>query len=135
MADAFAHGVGPSGMSVPVRSKHGHRGLVSVSDSRPPEDWAAFRRARLGLLIETANRLHQHVIREVFGEDRPNLTAREVECLRLTAAGKHAGEIATILNISPHTARDHLKSARFKLDCATLTQAVSTAVKLGLLVP
>jgi len=135
MVDALAHGVGPNGLSIPVRSKHGHRGLVSVSDSRPAAEWHEFRRANLDALIEIANRLHQHVIREVFGEDRPNLTAREIECLQLTAAGKHAGEIATILNISPHTARDHLKSARFKLDCATSTQAVSTAVKLGLLVP
>jgi len=134
MTDALAHGVGPYGLSIPVRSKHGHRGLVSVSSACSAEEWAAYRRANLDLLIEIANRLHQHVIREVFGEDRPNLTAREIECLRLTAAGKHAGEIATILSISPHTARDHLKSARFKLDCATSTQAVSTALKLGLLV-
>src|SRR5271169_4973702 len=34
LADAFAHGVGPYGMSVPVRSKRGHRGLFSVSFSR-----------------------------------------------------------------------------------------------------
>jgi DNA-binding CsgD family transcriptional regulator len=39
-----------------------------------------------------------------------------------------------ILNISSHTARDYLKSARFKLDCVTSAQAVSKAVKLGLLI-
>ena len=44
------------------------------------------------------------------------------------------GEIAVILNISPHTARDYLKSARYKLDCVTSAQAVSKAVGLGLLV-
>ncbi len=132
LADAFAHGVGPHGLSIPVRSKHGHRGLISLSFSRSEMEWRDFRESNLGLLIEIANRLHQRVIREVFGEDRPHLTAREIECLRLTADGNGAGEIASILGISPHTARDYLKSARFKLECATSTQAVSKAVKLGL---
>jgi DNA-binding CsgD family transcriptional regulator len=135
MGDALAHGVGPNGLSIPVRSKHGHRGLVSVSDARPRSEWEAYRKAQLTTWIEVANRLHHHVIGQVFGEDRPNLSPRELECLQLTAAGKHAGEIAIILSISPHTARDHLKSARFKLDCATSTQAVSKAVKLGMLSP
>lgn len=133
LADAFTHGVGPHGLSIPVRSKYGHRGLVSVSSSRSEPEWNEFREANLPLLVEIANRLHQRVIREVFGEDHAHLTAREVECLQLVAEGKGAGEIATALNISPHTARDHLKSARFKLESATSTQAVSKAVKLGLL--
>jgi DNA-binding CsgD family transcriptional regulator len=38
-----------------------------------------------------------------------------------------------ILGISFHTARDYLKSARHKLDSVTSAQAVSKAVKLGLL--
>jgi DNA-binding CsgD family transcriptional regulator len=134
MIDAMAHGVGPRGLSVPVRSKHGHRGLVSVSDSRPEDQWREYRRAHLSDLIAIANRLHNRVVHEIFGEDRPKVTPREIECLRLKAAGKGSTDIATILSISPHTARDHLKSARFKLDCATSAQAISKAISLGLLV-
>ena len=75
------------------------------------------------------------VISEVFGEDRPHLLPmRELECLRWIARGKDLSEIAIILNISPHTARYYLKSARFKLDCVTSAQAVSKAVTSGLLV-
>ena len=33
LADATAHGVGPHGYSVPVSTKHGHRGLLAVSFS------------------------------------------------------------------------------------------------------
>jgi DNA-binding CsgD family transcriptional regulator len=134
MMDALAHGVGPSGMSIPVQSKHGHRGLVSISDSRPPVAWEAFRSENLSDLIGIANRLHSRVVREMFGDERPNVTRREIECLRLTAAGKDSTDIAMILEISPHTARDHLKSARFKLDCATSAQAISKAISIGLLV-
>lgn len=134
MIDALAHGVGPRGMSIPVHSQHGHRGLVSISDSRPADQWECFRSENLSDLIGIANRLHQRVVREMFGELRPNVTPREIECLRLTAAGKDSTDIAIILEISPYTARDHLKSARFKLDCATSAQAVTRAISLGLLV-
>jgi DNA-binding CsgD family transcriptional regulator len=134
MMDALAYGVGPCGMSIPVQSEHGHRGLVSISDSRPPDRWERFRSENLSDLIGIANRLHRRVVREMFGEVRPNVTRREIECLRLTAAGKDSTDIAIILEISPYTARDHLKSARFKLDCATSAQAVTKAISLGLLV-
>jgi len=134
LADALAHGVGPHGFSIPVRGKHGHRGLFSISFSGSEEEWVTFLKANLAILIEIANRIHRRVIVEVFGEDRPHLTTRELECLRWIGLGKDASEIAVILNISPHTARDYLKSARYKLDCVTSAQAVSKAVKLGLLI-
>lgn len=133
MADAVAHGVGPFGFSIPVLSKHGHRGLFTISFSRSEQEWKEFLAATQSTLIEIANRLHRRVIAEVFGEDRPHLTTRELECLRWIGLGKDTSEIAVILNISPHTARDYLKSARYKLDCVTSAQAVSKAVKLGLL--
>jgi LuxR family transcriptional regulator, quorum-sensing system regulator CinR len=85
-------------------------------------------------LVQIANRVHRRVIDEVFGEDRPHLTMRELECLRWIGRGKDTTEIAVILSISPHTARDYLKSARHKLDSVTSAQAVSKAVKLGLLI-
>ena len=133
MLDALAHGVGPHGLSIPLRSKRGHRGLFSVSTAGSAEAWTAFRKANLPSLIDIGNRLHRRVIREVFGEEHVHLTNREVECLHWTSLGKDAVEIATILQLSPHTIRDFLKSARFKLDCATSAQAVSKATKLGLL--
>jgi LuxR family transcriptional regulator, quorum-sensing system regulator CinR len=133
LTDALAHGVGPHGLSVPVQSKHGHRALFSVSFSRSENEWIEFVRTTQPTLIQIANRLHRRVISEVFGEDRPHLTTRELECLRWIALGKDTSDIAVILSISPHTARDYLKSARFKLDAVTSAQAVSKAVKLGLL--
>jgi DNA-binding CsgD family transcriptional regulator len=134
LMDALAHGVGPHGLSIPLQSKHGHRALFSVSFSRSDEEWMNFVKSALPTLIQIGNRLHRRVISEVFGEDRPHLTTRELECLRWIARGKDSSEIAVILSISPHTARYYLKSARFKLDCVTSAQAVSKAVKLGLLI-
>lgn len=134
LADAASHGVGPHGYSIPVLSKHGHRGLFGLSSSGSEQEWANFLAATQSALIQIANRLHHRVIVEVFGEDRPHLTTRELECLRWIALGKDTSEIGLILDISPHTARDYLKSVRYKLDCVTSAQAVTKAVKLGLLI-
>ena len=134
LTDALAHGVGPYGLSIPVQSKHGHRALFSISFSRSEKEWMDFVKTTLPTLIQIANRVHRRVIGEVFGEDRPHLTTRELECLRWIARGKDTSDIAIILNISAHTARDYLKSARYKLDSVTSAQAVSKAVKLGLLI-
>jgi LuxR family transcriptional regulator, quorum-sensing system regulator CinR len=133
MADAASHGVGPHGFSIPVVTKYGHRALVSLSSSGTEQEWSIFLAANKSALIPIANRLHRRVIVEVFGEDRPNLTTRELECLRWIALGKGSNEIGTILHISPHTARDYLKSIRYKLDCVTSGQAASKAITLGLL--
>jgi DNA-binding CsgD family transcriptional regulator len=134
LADALAHGVGPRGFSIPVRSKHGHRALFSISFSRSEKEWINFLKNTQSTLVEIANRVHRRVIDEVFGEDRPHLTPRELECLRWIARGKDTSDIAVILDISPHTARYYLKSARYKLDSVTSAQAVSKAIKLGLLI-
>ncbi len=132
-SDALAHGIGPHGYTIPVASRHGYRGLFVVCSSQSDEAWAKFLSGTKSELIEIANRLHSRVVAEVFGKDRPHLTAREVECLRWVALGKDATEIAAILEISPHTTRDYLKSVHYKLDCVSSAQAVTKAIRLGLL--
>ena len=134
LADAASHGVGPHGFSIPVLTKQGHRGHFGVAFSRSEQEWSNFLAATRSTLIEIANRLHRRVVVEVFHEDGPPLTTRELECLRWAALGKSTCEIGVILNISPHTARDYLKSARYKLDCVSSAQAIGKAVQLGLLV-
>jgi LuxR family transcriptional regulator, quorum-sensing system regulator CinR len=134
LMDALAHHVGPYGYSIPVQSKNGHRALFSVSYSGPEDEWREFLQHSQQSLIQIAHRTHTWVMRNIFDEIRPHLTTREIECLRLISLGKNTSEIAVILSISPHTARDYLKSSRFKLDCVTSAQAVSKAVKLGLLI-
>ena len=116
-----------------MSNKHGYRGLFVVCCSQSEETWAKLLSGTRAELIQIANRLHSRVVVEVFGKDRPHLTAREVECLRWVALGKDATEIAAILKISPHTTRDYLKSVHYKLDCVSSAQAVTKAIGLGLL--
>lgn len=58
------------------------------------------------------------------GQERPHLSRREIECLRLVACGKSDWEAATILGISVETARQYVKRARAAYDVATRTQLV-----------
>jgi two-component system NarL family response regulator len=88
------------------------------------------------------------VIREVMGGGRPippevaqrltgrmfkpSLTARELEVLKLIAAGRRNKEIAGELNISEETVQGHVKNILAKLDVHDRTEAVSVAVRRGI---
>jgi len=62
-----------------------------------------------------------------------NLTVREREVLALLAEGLPHEEIAGRLGIGAETVRTHLKKASERLGAATRTQAVATALRLGLI--
>jgi DNA-binding CsgD family transcriptional regulator len=77
-----------------------------------------------------ANYFHGHVLR-MHGHDAEQeilVSARELDCLKWTAAGKTALEASMILGISERTVRFHLNAAREKLGCVTTTQAVAKAI-------
>ena len=59
---------------------------------------------------------------------RPHLSRRELECVRLAAAGKTDFEIALILGIAHETARQYLKRARAAYDVVTRSQLVVHAL-------
>ena len=63
------------------------------------------------------------------------LTRRERQCVYWLANGKFAHEIADLLNLSPHTVRQHIESARAKLQVATGAELVRKALTLGILLP
>jgi DNA-binding CsgD family transcriptional regulator/tetratricopeptide (TPR) repeat protein len=65
--------------------------------------------------------------------DDPGLTSREIEVLRLVAAGQSNREIAAALVISPKTASVHVSNILAKLSAATRTEAAVKAHRLGLL--
>ena len=82
-----------------------------------------------------ASYFHHHILRLQGDETEAEIliSARELDCLKWTAAGKSAWEASVILGISERTVRFHLNSAREKLKCATTTQAVAKAVSRQLI--
>lgn len=62
----------------------------------------------------------------------PTLTSREVEVMRLVAAGRRDKEIAVALGISSQTVRVHVKNIYAKLDVSDRTEAMSVAIRRGI---
>lgn len=60
------------------------------------------------------------------------LTPRELDVLRLVAAGMTDKEIGYRLHLSAHTVAHVVSAARHKLDASSRSQAVATAVREGL---
>lgn len=61
------------------------------------------------------------------------LTAREIDILRLVAAGEQNKEIATELMVSQNTVKTYLTRAMHKLGCTSRSEAVALASSRGLL--
>lgn len=104
--------------------------LLGVAASLPDDEWSDFKSAVVHDLRVLATYFHNHVLR-LHGIDAAAeilISARELDCLKWTAAGKTAWEASRILGISERTVRFHLNSAREKLNCANTTQAVAIAV-------
>src|ERR1700733_11839756 len=75
---------------------------------------------------EVANRLAS---RSSFEQ----LTPREVQVLNHLAKGLANKEIADVLGISEHTAKDYLKSILAKLRVSDRTEAVTAALQRGII--
>lgn len=103
-------------------------GPANADDAWPPVPLVAEWRA-LGKYF------HSHILR-LNGHDTFEsllISARELDCLKWTAAGKTAWEASKILGISERTVIFHLNAVRKKMDCATTTQAVAKAVATQLI--
>ena len=97
------------------------------------------RRAALGEMVMPAGNL-VHVLDELH-QNRPraqiqqralkNLTAREMEVLRELAACRDTAQIADALGISPLTVQTHVKNILAKLGVHSKVQAVTLALREG----
>lgn len=110
-----------------------------LKDASPPELLDALRCVAAGTPY-----LQPSIIRQFFGGVTPEveqaetllgppLTAREIDILRLMAAGHTNREIASRLSVGEETVRTHVKHILHKLDASSRTHAVNTAIRAGLL--
>lgn len=129
LQDAQTYNVGMAGLSVPIIDKQGRRALFSVSSHLTADDFYKLMHKEIELLSECAHIIHRRVVETELGQEfvRPILSPRETECLKWIARGKDAQAVAIILNISDHTVREYLKSAKNKLGAITLPQAIHKA--------
>ena len=60
-----------------------------------------------------------------------HLSRRQIECLRLIAAGKTEWEMGKILGLSPSTIHEYVESARRRYGVRSRTQLVLAAARDG----
>lgn len=124
------------GWTLSMHGMAGEMGLLSLARSGDPVSSRelAEEEARLVWLAHTANGVIGSIVAE---ENRAapvsELTPREREILRWTAAGKIASEIGTILGVSTRTVNFHVASAMLKLNATNKTQAAVKAFMLNML--
>jgi DNA-binding NarL/FixJ family response regulator len=84
-------------------------------------------------LVHTGRKRIPREIADMIAEHAADdlMTAREIEVLRGVANGSSNKIIASNLNISEHTVKNHLKSILSKLDANDRTHAVTIATKRG----
>jgi DNA-binding NarL/FixJ family response regulator len=114
----------------------GARGYLQW-DAAGEELAAALRAAEQGLVV-----LSPAVARDLLGRTAPPtqpsdgepLTPREREVLQLLAQGLPSKTISTRLHLSEHTVKFHVGSIMQKLGAASRTEAVTLAIRKGLVV-
>ncbi len=135
--DAIAHGVGNQGFSIPIRGPNGQFALFTVSHSCDDDTWADFTRDHQRELILIAHYFNQKALeleKNRVPEPARGLSPREIDALTFLAMGYARGQVADMLDISEHTLRAYIESARFKLGAANTTHAVVRALAEGLIV-
>lgn len=123
-------GLDGAGMALPVYAGPGRNGLVLFAGDamRLADDALIDVHLRCLHLFEAADGLQTGMSR-----GRPVMSKRELDCLRLTADGRTSEEIGGLLGLSRHTTDQYLNSACQKLNAVNRTQAVSKAMRTGLI--
>ena len=122
LARSRYHGLG-AGFTVPANVPGEPSGSCSFA-VRAGSDLPLGRLLCTELIGAHAFRAARRILGLPRPQERPHLSRREIECLRLLAAGKTDWEAARILGIGAETVRQYVKRARAAYDVVTRTQLV-----------
>lgn len=127
--------VGRQGLSIPIRGRHGEFALFSLTADVSDAEWSLQKKKLVAEAMMLAYNFHSVALRSVHLEQEKgvSLSHRETSCLRWKALGKSDKDIAAILDITVHTVRFHMETARSKLGAANATHAVAKAISGGLI--
>lgn len=136
-AEAISYGVGNQGFSIPMRGPNGQYALFTANHHCNDEEWQDFiNRSRMHLIL-LAHFFNQKALE--FEPDRipeasRTLSPREKDAMTFLAMGFNRAKAADTMEISEHTLRVYIESARFKLGAINTTHAVARAMSRGLIV-
>lgn len=125
--ERLANGV-TDGLLVPIHTIKGHGGLVSVATKDALTKEALNAMTFMSLVVH--NQLS--AMQQSDASELEGFTAREIECLQWSAAGKTDEEIAKILGLSVKTVYYHIDGAKRRINASSRTHAVASAIRIGL---
>jgi DNA-binding NarL/FixJ family response regulator len=106
-----------------------------ITKDEPLDELVAAIRAAAGGEISIAPAMLARLLSRIRTDPaahRSVLSEREVEVLRLVAEGLSTSAVAELLDVSPYTARNHFQNVMDKLDVHTRLQAITEAVRRGI---
>jgi DNA-binding CsgD family transcriptional regulator len=136
-SEAIEYGVGNQGFSIPMRGPNGQYALFTASHSCSDDEWQVFKNQHRRPLILLAHFFNQKALEfepERVPEASRTLSPREVDAMTFLAMGYNRAKAADTMEISEHTLRVYIESARFKLGAVNTTHAVARAMSRGLIV-
>lgn len=127
-----------NGITVPAHLPFGKFAVMSAVARRGCRNWPQLRHqtndALFRLMHSFTKAIHDRNLETQIPTSIPAvLTARERECLKWASQGKTSGETAVIIGRSIDTVRLHIKNAIQKLDASNRSQAIATALHMGLI--
>lgn len=126
--------IGSNGIGIPINGAQGDRAIfTATSHFSDFEQWRAFRRRCVPELIVVGSHLHERVMNLVsrVATDVGPLSRQERNCLQLFADGHDTAAIATMLKLSIHTVRMHLRRSQHRLRAASRAETVAIALVRG----
>jgi DNA-binding CsgD family transcriptional regulator len=135
-AEADRYGVGRHGFTVPIRGPLGERALFTLTTNETDEHWYRWRFTYLKDFRLLADYFHDRAMR-LSGlreaEVMRSLSPREKQCLEGLLRGQTPGQLAAILGISGSAVHANLRTARQKLECSTVEQAIAKAIQFEII--
>lgn len=125
-------GEGIHGIQVPVFGPAGLEGAMSAGGERI--DASPVARLGMELLALTAFRTARRLLApgEIVAR-KTALSKREQEVLSLIAGGRRQSDVAATLTLSERTIENHLRRVRARLGVATTAQAITVAIRNGII--
>lgn len=121
------------GITIPWHGPNGHVGLLSLITRAPRTEhqWLS----AIPFLSWLSSHVFEAVVRVCTSAMplRVPLSLRELEVCQWAAEGKQVSDIAQILGITPRTVTFHLERITEKLGASSKSQAISWALKQGLI--
>jgi DNA-binding CsgD family transcriptional regulator len=125
--------VGRHGFTLPIRGLAGERALFTITANVTDEHWHRWRFSHLRDFHLLAQYVHDRAMRLADLRQsaivRP-LSPREKQCLESLMHGQAPGQMSHALGLSVSAIHAYLRTARQKLECNTIEQAIAKAIRL-----